>query len=413
MRPLKITNSDLYHILIRSAAAYALCAVVSMVFLVTTYRSYQGNVRERQPAMIERARELVDEKIGDLERLLAETGRNLTAISEDNAAAYRTILDFTKRTGEFETVVYISDGRMYADSAGENTDVLTQRIEEIQEAESGKVHSMENVQEEGDIFLLFPMHITKENGQEGTLAAIYDCSRMTSGGMFEELHTQSACWIIENEGKILSYRAYDALDIAQVASNNFYMQMYDLTEGSRNSKSQVQQMRHAAKDEPMQSLEVKGEKSHTCLIMLCRLEKMEGYSIATVTDMTVQSMFIYRFIRKMLLMLGLLFLLSVIAVFFVWHYVRSVTAKMEAIAYTDDVTKWKNINYFHKEAINILQNHEETPYIIQRFDISNFRYLNEAYGHLRADDILKSCVDIYQKVYSPRNCVCGWIPTSL
>lgn len=402
MRSLKIKDNDLYHILIRSAAAYVLCAVVSVIFLVTIYRSYQGNVRERQPAMLERAGQLVDEKIGNLERLLAETGRNLTAISEDNAAAYRTILDFAKRTGEFETVVYISDGRMYADNAGQNTDVLTQRIEEIQEAESGKVHSIENVREEGDVFLLFPLHIIKENGQEGTLAAIYDCSRMTSGSMFEELRTQSACWIIENEGKILSYSAYDALDIAQVASNNFYMQMYDLTEGSRNSKSQVQQMRHAAKSEPMQSLEVKGEKSHTCLIMLRSLDKMDGYSIATVTDMTVQSTFIYRFIRKMILLFALLFLLSVVAVFFIWHYVRSVTAKMEAIAYSDDVTKWKNINYFHKEAVSILHNHEETPYIVQRFDISNFRYLNEAYGHLRADDILKACVDIYQKVYSSK-----------
>ena len=397
-----MTNSDLYHIMIRSAAAYALCALVSVFFLVTIYQSYVGRVKEQQPAMVERAGELVDEKIGDLERLLTETARNIEATSEDNATVYRTILDLAKRTGEFETAVYIADGKVYADSAAGTSNVLLQRIEEIQGAESGKVHSIENVWEEGDLFLLFPLHVRKENGQEGTLAAIFDCSLITESSLFDELHTQSACWIIENEGKILSYRAHDTLDIAQVSSNNFYMQLYDLTEGSRNSKSRVQQMRHASKETPVQSLEVKTAGSHTCLIMLYRLSSMEEFSIATVTDIRVQSTFIYQFLSKMILLLSILFLLSVVTVFFIWRYVRGVTAKMEAIAYSDEVTKGKNINYFRKEAANILQNHGETPYIIQRFDISNFRYLNEAYGHLRADDILKACVDIYTEVYSSK-----------
>ncbi|MCM1537073.1 MAG: GGDEF domain-containing phosphodiesterase [bacterium] len=406
MRSLKIANTDLYHIMLRSAAAYALCAVVSIVFLVTTYRSYAKNVEQKQPAILERTSALVDEKIADLERLLVETGRNLETVSEDNIVVYRTILDVARRTGEFETVVYFTGGRMYTDGTEEGPHALLQRADEIQEAESGKVHSLENVWEEGDLLLLFPLHITKENGQEGTLAAVYDCSRMAGGSMFEELHAQSACWLMEDEGKIVSYCGHDTLDIAQVASNNFYMQMYDLTEGSRNSKSRIQQMRHAEKTEAVQSLEVETERSHTCLILIKRLSVMEGYSIAAVTDMNVQNSFIFRFLRKTILMFFILFLLSAAGTFLIWRYVRGVTQRMEAIAYADEVTKGKNINYFRREAANIIQNHTETPYIVQRFDISNFRYLNEAYGHLRADDILKACVDIYQKVYSTKKELC-------
>lgn len=397
-----MTNSDLYHIVIRSAAAYILCAIVSVIFLITTYQSYARNVKERQPAMMEHAKTLVDEKVADLERLLSETGRNLAAVTEDNIALYRALLDFARRTGDFETVVYITGGKIYADGSGFNADAIMQRYEEIQAAESGKVHSIENLWEEGDLFLLFPLQIRRENGQAGTLVGIYDCSIMTRGSMFEQLHPQSACWLIENEGKILSYCANSTIDIVQVPSNNFYMQMYDLTEGSRNSKSRVQQMRHAAQTETLQSLEVETEKSHTCLIMLYRLDEMEGYSIATVTDMNVQNSFIYRFLRKTILMLLILFVLSATAVLFIWIYVKGVTSRMEAIAYADDVTKGKNINYFRKEVSNILQNHSETPYIVQRFDISNFRYLNEAYGHMRADDVLKACVDIYREVYSTK-----------
>lgn len=402
MKSLKMANSDLYHIVIRSAAAYILCAIVSVVFLFTTYQSYSKNVKDRQPAMVEHAKSLVDERMEDLERLLTETGRSLAATSEDNIAVYRSILELARRTGGFETVVYMADDRLYGDGADVDTEVLKQRNEEIQAAESGKVHTIENVWEEGDIYLLFPLQITKENGQVGTLVGIYDCRPITGGSMFEELRLQSACWLIENEGKILSYCPNDTVNVAQVPSNNFYMQLYDLTEGSRNSKSRVQQMRHAAQTEVMQSLEVEAQKSHTCLILLQHLDHMEGYSIATVTDMNVQNRFIYRFLRKTVMMLLILFVLSATAVLFIWIYVKGVTSRMEAIAYADDVTKGKNINYFRKEVTNILQNHSETPYIVQRFDISNFRYLNEAYGHMRADDVLRACVDIYRKVYSTK-----------
>lgn len=50
--------------------------------------------------------------------------------------------------------------------------------------------------------------------------------------------------------------------------------------------------------------------------------------------------------------------------------------------------------------MRLINEHEEQPYLLQRFDISNFRYINEAYGHRRADEILKACVDLYKEFYT-------------
>ena len=392
----------MYHIVIRAAVMYVLCAIISVVFLVTTHQSYEESVRKQQPIVVERTKEIVDEEIGYLERLLVETGRNLEALSEDSSEACQAILDLAKRTGEFETVVYITGGRMYTDSAEENSGSLKQRMDEIQGAESGKVHTMENVWESGDRFLMFPLHITKENGQEGTLAAFYDCSHMTQDSLFEELRMQSACWIIENDGGILSYEAHDMIEIGAVASNSFFTQISRLAGGNISSKSLVELVHQAEQEQSVRSLEVKNGKSHIYIIMICSLDTMEGYSIAAVTDLKAQNSVIQGFLNKILWVFFIFFLLSAVAFYFIWRYVQGVAVKMRDVAYRDDVTNGKNINYFHIEAPNILQNHQETPYIVQRFDISNFRYLNEAYGHLRADDILKACVDIYLSVYSPK-----------
>lgn len=44
----------------------------------------------------------------------------------------------------------------------------------------------------------------------------------------------------------------------------------------------------------------------------------------------------------------------------------------------------------------------EIPYIVQRFDICNFRYINEAYGHNKADDILRACIDNLKGIFDDR-----------
>ena len=47
------------------------------------------------------------------------------------------------------------------------------------------------------------------------------------------------------------------------------------------------------------------------------------------------------------------------------------------------------MNYFKEYVTDILYKYQGMPFMIHRFDVSNFRYINEAYGHVRADELLK------------------------
>ena len=80
-------------------------------------------------------------------------------------------------------------------------------------------------------------------------------------------------------------------------------------------------------------------------------------------------------------------------IFFIWFYTKKSSKVIRKLAYEDPITKGRNFNYFIRKAEELVHEHKEIPYLVQRFDISNFRYLNEAYGHDKADRILSIIVE--------------------
>ncbi len=401
MKRLKMKSADLYHILIRSGAAYIVCLIVSILFLIDIHQSFEKRMEQRQPVLLGYAGALMDARIEGLERLLSQTAEEIGRIPGNDAAACRDILNRVCRLGEFEEAVYITDDAVYTTTGRVAADRYEQ-LERIREAGLEKVHTVQGIWEGYDQFLLFPVPVIRDNKEAGTLVAFYNCSDAMQDDIFRELRTQSACYLIESEGLILSFSDHPSLTINDSSYDNFYMQMFDLTQKDAVSKKSVQELRRNAQSVDGQSVSITTDHSENCLIATRRLKSMDGYLLACVTNMDEQNSIIYTFLKKTVVTLLILFALSAFSIFLIWRYVRGMTGKMEAVAYTDEITKGKNVNYFRREVMRLLEAHRETPYIIQRFDISNFRYLNEAYGHLRADDILRACVSIYGQIYTKK-----------
>ena len=77
------------------------------------------------------------------------------------------------------------------------------------------------------------------------------------------------------------------------------------------------------------------------------------------------------------------------------------TNKMiEKFAFEDEITGGTNLNYFKRKAAEILKRYRVMAFSIHRFDISNFRYINEAYGHEKADLLLKVITEEAEHIFS-------------
>ena len=85
---------------------------------------------------------------------------------------------------------------------------------------------------------------------------------------------------------------------------------------------------------------------------------------------------------------------------FVFRYIRSEQKKVYDLAYVDDLTRAPNENAFKEKATELLLENPDVPYMLTCFDIMNFRYINEGYGHLKADMLLRDIAVALREAYA-------------
>ena len=98
-------------------------------------------------------------------------------------------------------------------------------------------------------------------------------------------------------------------------------------------------------------------------------------------------------------MIVVIFLMAVMATFVI-RYIEGEQKKVFDLAYVDELTRAPNENAFKEKATELLMENPDVPYMITCFDIMNFRYINEGYGHLKADMLLRDIAVALRESYS-------------
>lgn len=93
-------------------------------------------------------------------------------------------------------------------------------------------------------------------------------------------------------------------------------------------------------------------------------------------------------------------LIMLVLVMIVWRHITGDQEQMEKLAYCDTLTGAKNMHYFEMRARELLDANRDLPYAVICFDIVNFRYMNEGYGHEKADAILEALVKAANESFS-------------
>lgn len=96
----------------------------------------------------------------------------------------------------------------------------------------------------------------------------------------------------------------------------------------------------------------------------------------------------------------ILLMVGIAAVVFL--YVMNEQREIIKLAFEDNLTKAPNSRRFIMVAEKILKEYPDLAYRMVCYDIMNFRYLNEAYGHIKADSVLRSMVEICDREFGNR-----------
>ncbi len=104
-------------------------------------------------------------------------------------------------------------------------------------------------------------------------------------------------------------------------------------------------------------------------------------------------------IESFVVMFIVIVIMAVMAIF-IFGYIRSEQEKVYDLAYVDELTRAPNENAFKEKATELLAENPDVPYMLVCFDIMNFRYINEGYGHLKADILLRDIAGALRESYS-------------
>lgn len=392
-------------ILIIGMVILIICLAVCIVLVSTLRSTYSDEISADFQAHHISAGEKLDATIvSGIEAVESAAGvMGSAAASHKNADIYQ-VLNHYGHFSMLESLAFIrSSGRVFYNyqeySASEIGDPL-EELQEYMQTSEGTYIGIVMSQEDGAPHILISTPVYLGDRFYGYLAATMKIDTIFEGGEFNYQKEMGECYLTDRNGIIVS-RSSDAVFVS-AESSDFGLSMLEYSDGKEDSKRAVQALANAYTENNAGFVSIRTRKADSLQISYYPLSSVPDlFFISCYNDNLVDDKVQPLLFRSVLSCIIIVVLMIAIIVY-VWATSKRANITIEKLAYEDPVTKGKNINYFKEFASHIMAVFKETPFVIYRFDIMNFRYINEAYGHLRADEILTSCINNFSSIFTEK-----------
>ncbi|MCM1161831.1 MAG: GGDEF domain-containing phosphodiesterase [Roseburia sp.] len=233
---------------------------------------------------------------------------------------------------------------------------------------------------------MYVMPVIFEGEKLGEMVGLQPMTDMLKGYAFEYLNEIGDTFLIGMDGEILVSQSRE-FDIKPEAEEN----IFDLLKGL--------DLKGTDDVEAIDSMQKDLNNHTTSRIILStgrgavyaasqQIEGVEKFYLFHCYRETVFNERVYPVLYRSVASVLIIVTAMLCLLIYVWFCLRRNINIIEKLAYEDPITKGKNLNYFTEKASRIISEGKRTNFAVARFDILNFRYINEAYGHSKADDLL-------------------------
>ncbi len=235
---------------------------------------------------------------------------------------------------------------------------------------------------------------------KGIVFSTVDFDSILGGENFEYERKMGQCLIVSNAGEIIALtREYEVMNDND---ESFQLGLLEHSDGSGLSKRAVQEFNFAVNKKSSGFITLNTKDGYRMQVSYSPIKGSEDiFFVSCFKDNLVDGK-IRPLIFSAVLTCTVIVAMMVVALTLVWASAKRTNITVERLAYEDPVTGGKNLNYFREFALNTIVTNRETPFVLYRFDIANFRYINESYGHQRADRVLISCITNFEKLFTER-----------
>lgn len=403
----KYKNNLIKPIVLLGFCVFIIC-MVTCVFHISSIRdSLEEEVNQQLIAQLEVAGEALEADLRSTEGIVAAAADEMGEKREQyfsEAQIYR-ILKSYKSIDTFQQLMYLTEENiLYFDDGRsmDSSDFIREGLDDIGESRIYAVNDFWKKGNEWQLLFIAPVHA--RGGEKGFIIGLKDCKSILDSDTFFYLKNMGDVMVINEEGMIL-----DCNFINLSNQDEKYETVYDcMGKYWQIDMQKIKRFREKIYDDNIT------EAAFPCTSSdgdryFYSFYTTEGFLNLRIVCMYTDSIYselegtvvVGSIVTCLIMMLSM-----AILVFVAYRHNSSANKLIAKLAYEDEITGGKNLNYFREFLADTLDKYPGMPFVVHRFDVSNFRYINEAYGHIRADKLLKTIIEEANALfYSRELCV--------
>lgn len=390
----KKKNNLIKPIIFFGICVFIICAVTCVFHISSIKNSLEEEVNQQLIAQLEVAGEVLESNLESTESIIMAAADEMGEKREQyfsEAQIYR-ILKSYKSLDDFQQLMYLTeDNSLYLDDGRsvDSSDYIREGLDDIYESRIYVINDF--WAKDKDWQLLFIAPVEARGGRKGFIIGLKDCKNILDSNTFFYLKQMGDVMVINEEGAILDCNFINLSD-----QDEKYETIYDCMERYWKIDTQkISRFREKVYDKNITEAAFPCTSSDGSRYFYS-FYTTEGFLNLRIVCMYTDSVYsnlentvvVGSIATCLIMMLSMAFL-----VFVAYRHNSSVNKLITRLAYEDEVTGGKNLNYFREFVADTMEKYPGMPFMMHRFDVSNFRYINEAYGHVKADQLLKTIIE--------------------
>lgn len=314
---------------------------------------------------------------------------------------YNLLKEYDTYEGFLHFVYLSKDGNAHISTGYRHMSELPENqvkvLSTVLEQDSEYICFAENYSLNQSYELVISCPVVRSGDVVGYCIANVDMDNFLSSPAYQYQNDIGECYITNSKGDIF-VRSMDA-HMIPMSEPNFLTGILAYSNQKSSTARILEELWGQVQRQSIGYSSIKNYNNENIQISYCPFTNIEdAYFISCYNDNLVSDR-IHPLIYRAVLSCMVIIVLMVAIILYVWATAKNANITIEKLAYEDPVTRGKNLNYFNEFAPRMMHIYRETPFVIHRFDIANFRYINEAYGHKKADEILRSCIKNFDAIF--------------
>ncbi|MBR1693014.1 MAG: GGDEF domain-containing protein [Lachnospiraceae bacterium] len=407
-RHVREKDKTLTPVLILGTVVLAVCILICVSYVIDLRKRYIQDTENNFRQHMDMAGLVIEQSFDQmLQNTTAAANRleQLEKESTDVDRIQRILLEY-RNVNNLDEMIYVKkNGMTYFYEEQPYFAMSEKQLDAIIVDQTIITISNDNVVDDtnGIVVVSAPVH-DGDGTQIGSVVSVKTLNGILQNHSFAYLRDSGQMFLIGKEGYVYDLAVTQERQIKS-KETNFFVRLRSMSKGSTANKQRIQTLKNKTLASNVVTGKLKGADGADLYVIVDKIDTDMSLYLAECYSEEVFAGRLTPIVNRSILVCVLIFILMALVIAFMWNHMKRTSDTIRKLAYMDSITKGKNFNYFLEKAILIIKDNQEIPYLVQRFDISNFRYINEAYGHIKADELLTVIIMEGEKVFGSKELI--------